>query len=317
MSSKANLMAVGAFVVGAVALAVVGILIFGSGKLFTHTTKAVCFFTSDVTGLNVGAPVKFKGVDVGSVADIRLRLPEETSAVTVESLKAGVRIPVVIEIDSEKVAGLGVAKTFDPARLKELIESGLRAQLVSQSLVTGLLLVKLDFNPEVPATFALPPDSRLVEIPTAPTSMEQLGNAAHRIAIRLEALDFEKLVGAATGALEGVEQLVKSPALRQTVDALPAAVASVNEAFANVRELTGSLNREQGPLLQSLKGTSDTAGVTLGSVQSWLAPNAPLAVDLAATLREVTAAAHSVRLVADSLDRNPSAIVRGTVVQAK
>ena len=317
MSSKANLMAVGAFVVGAVALAVVGIVIFGSGKLFTHTTKAVCFFTSDVTGLNVGAPVKFKGVDVGSVADIRLRLPEETSVVTVESLKAGVRIPVVIELDNEKVMGLGVVRALDTARLKELIESGLRAQLVSQSLVTGLLLVKLDFDPDVPATFVLPPDSGLVEIPTAPTSMEQLGNAAHSIAIKLEALDFEKLVGAATGALEAVEQLMKSPALGQTVDGLPAAVASVNEAFASVRELTGSLNREQGPLLQSLKATSDAAGVMLGSAQSWLAPEAPLAVDLAATLREVTAAARSVRLVADSLDRNPSAIVRGTVVQAK
>jgi paraquat-inducible protein B len=154
--------------------------------------------------------------------------------------------------------------------------------------------------------------------------MEQLGNAAHSIAIKLEALDFEKLVGAATGALEAADQLMRSPALGKTVDGLPAAVASVNEAFANVRELTGNLNREQGPLLQSLKGTSEKAGttvdqatVTLGSVQSWLAPNAPLAVDLAATLREVTAAAHSVRLVADSLDRNPSAIVRGTVVQAK
>ena len=81
---------------------------------------------------------------------------------------------------------------------------------------------------------------------------------------------------------------------------------------------------QQGPLLQSLRGTSDKAGValesavtTLRSMQSLLAPDAPLAVELATTLRELAAASHSVRLLADTLDRNPSAIVRGTEVQAK
>ena len=74
MGKKANPAVIGAFVVGAVVLAVAGLLVFGSGKMFKHTVKFVCFFPGAVDGLNVGAPVRFKGVEVGSVIDVRLRL---------------------------------------------------------------------------------------------------------------------------------------------------------------------------------------------------------------------------------------------------
>jgi paraquat-inducible protein B len=308
---------IGAFVVGAVVLAVTGLLIFGSGKLFKKTTKAVCFFTGDVMGLNVGAPVKFKGVDVGSVAEVRLRIPEQTSNVTPEAVKAGVRMPVVIEIDNDKVTAEGVGQTLDVVRLKQLIEIGMRAQLVSQSLVTGLLLVKLDFYPEIPPTFVLPSDSKLVEIPTVPTSLQQIQAAAQDVVRRLEAIDLEGLVNSATGALESVRQLARSPKLQEAIDALPATMANANEALASVRDLAAGVGHNQGPLLQSLKSTSEKTSATLQSVQALIAPNAPLAVDLATALREMAAAAHSVRLLADSLDRNPSAIVRGTEVKAK
>ena len=60
MGRKANPAMIGAFVVGAVILAVAGILIFGSGQLFKHTSQYVCFFPGAVNGLNVGAPVKIK-----------------------------------------------------------------------------------------------------------------------------------------------------------------------------------------------------------------------------------------------------------------
>jgi paraquat-inducible protein B len=324
VKNKANPVAIGAFVVGAVALVVIALVVLGSGKFFRHTTRAVCFFAGDVMGLNVGAPVKFKGVDVGSVVDVRLRIPEETSTVTAESVKAGLRMPVIIEIDNNKVMQGGATKTLDAARLKQLITVGMRAQLVSQSLVTGLLLVKLDFMPDVPATFVLPPDSKLLEIPTAPTSLQQIQAVAQDVVRRLEAIDLERLVGSATGALEAIDHLVSSPGLRETMDQLPATLANVKGAVASVKELLVRIDREQGPLLESLHGTSekasaalDQAAVALHAVQSLIAPNAPLAVDLTTTLRELAAAAHSVRLLADTLDRNPSAIVRGTEVKVQ
>ena len=253
MSNKANPAAIGAFVVGAVALAVVAVLVLGSGKLFRHTTRAVCFFTGDVMGLNVGAPVKFKGVDVGSVAEVRLRISEETGVPNADTVKRGVRMPVIIEIDNDKVTQEGATRTLDRGRLKQLIDVGLRAQLVSQSLVTGLLLVKLDFNPDVPPVYVLPPDSNLIEIPTMPTSMQQIQAAAQDVVRRLEQIDIERLVAAATGALEGVQRLAASPALQTTVDDLPSVVASAKTTLASLNELLVRVDREQGPLLQSVE----------------------------------------------------------------
>lgn len=315
-TNQANPFAIGVFVIGAVVLAITGLLIFGSGKLFKHTTRAVCFFTGDVMGLNVGAPVKFKGVDIGTVAEVRLRIPEETETVT-ETAKAGARMPVIIEIDNDQVTNMGATKPLDTERLKQLIALGLRAKLVSQSLVTGMLLVQLDFHADAAPTYVLPLDSKMIEIPTVPTGMQEIQAAAQSLIRRLEHVDLERLVTSITGAVDNVARLAGSPKLQQAVDGLPGTVENVNGAVTNLRQLLGNIDREQAPLLQSLRATSDRTAVALGSVQTLIAPNAPLVVDIAASLRELAAAAHSVRLLADSLDRNPSAIVRGTEASAK
>ena len=67
MSKQPNVTIIGAFVAGAVFLVITGLLVFGSGKFFSQTKKFVLFFEGSVKGLNVGAPVDFRGVRVGSV----------------------------------------------------------------------------------------------------------------------------------------------------------------------------------------------------------------------------------------------------------
>ena len=314
MSSKANPMVIGAFVVGAIVLAIAGVLVLGSGKLFKRTTKAVCYFTGDVMGLNVGAPVKFKGVDIGSVAAVRIRLPEQTGGPTLESVKQGLRIPVIIEIDNDKLTQEGAAGTLDRARVNQLVELGLRAQLVSQSFLTGLLLVQLDFNPEIPPTHVLPPTSRLLEIPTIPTSMQQIQAAARDVVRKLDAINLEGLADSATRALDSIDRVAQSPGLQQALQTLPVMLSNMNGAVTDLRPL---IVRVRGPFLDSLEGTSASANATLKTFQVLIAPDGPLAVDLATALREMAGAAHSVRLLADSLDRNPSALVRGTEVKTR
>jgi paraquat-inducible protein B len=317
MATKANPATIGAFVVGALALAVTGAVVFGSGKLFRQTMRAVCFFTGDVSGLRVGAPVQFKGVDVGEVADIRLRIGEEQGDIDPELVRQGMRIPVIVEIDSERMAARG-ARRLDRERVKYLIDLGLRAQLAAQSLVTGLLVVKLDFLPEMPPTYVLPSESTLIEIPTIPTSLQQAQAAFHAVVRKLDQIDLERLVTTTSEAIDGIRTVVRSPGLQRAVDMLPETLTSVNQAVASVRDLARRFDSGQGPLLQSLRETSDKsrdavdqARLTLEALRGLTDPNAPLAVDLTAALREVTAAARSVRLLADYIERNPSAIVRG------
>jgi len=321
MGRKANPALIGGFVVGAIALAVIGLLVFGSGQMFKHTVTYVCFFPGAVDGLNLGAPVKLKGVEIGTVTDIGLRFGEMSGKVIdAEEVSRGIRIPVTIQIERDKVGerGANTANFGDPANLKRLVNLGLRAQLNSQSMVTGLLFVQLDLKPGTPATLVMPEGSKPDEIPTVPTAMEQMQSAAQQIMRKLEDLHVERLVQSASEAVEGISQVVNSPGLKRALETLPDTMANVNQAVTSLRELSTGLDSKDGPLLDSLKGTSDKASaameqarLTLQSVQALADPNSALAGQLTSSLQEIASAARAMRLLADYLERNPSALVRG------
>lgn len=321
MGRKANPALIGAFVVGAIVLAVAGLLIFGSGRIFKHMLQAVCFFPGQVNGLSVGAPVKFKGVEIGSVTDIRLRLGTQALAGAMEDPKS-IRIPVLIELEQDKLAGLG-AQRVDPERVKELIDHGLRAQLNVQSLVTGLLYVDIDFFPDKPAVFVLPPGSKEMEIPTVHTGMEEVRSAAAEVFRKLEELHLDDMVKSATAALDGAKNLVNSPAVKETIDKLPATVANVNETLTSLRNVAARLDAKGGAI-ENFKTVSEQTGATLEevrqtlqTVQALVDPNAPLASQLATSLQELASAARAVRLLASYVERNPGALVRGKEVSAQ
>jgi len=318
MGSKANPAAIGAFVVGAVALAIIGLVVFGSGKLFRQTTAFVCFFTGDVNGLSVGAPVLFKGVRIGSVVAIRIRLGNETGPVNAEVVAQGIRIPVVIEIDHNQFGAQGATAGLDEKSISHLIDLGLRAQLIAQSLVTGLLAVQLDFHPDTPVTFMLPRDAKPQEIPTIPTQLEQVQSAAQNILRKIEDMKIDGLVQSATAAADSFRVLVQSPGLQQTITDLPATMTNVNDTIRTVREATTRIERGMDPVFKNLGATAtvttetlDQARATLARLDRMVDPTAPVVVELLATLDEFRSAARSVRLLADFLERNPSAIVRG------
>src|SRR6266436_6858561 len=92
--------AVGAFVLGAIAVAIIFVVVVGSGRLFSGNERYVAYFRGDVNGLHVGAPVKFKGVEVGSVVDIKLVLSTVHSKSPSEF-----QVPVVLELGPRTVIG--------------------------------------------------------------------------------------------------------------------------------------------------------------------------------------------------------------------
>src|SRR5882724_6809409 len=165
MSTKANPKVIGSFVVGAVVLAVGGLLAFGGGKFFTTTVPMVMFFQGSVGGLGAGAPVTFDGVKIGQV----------TKAEPIyDAQKQDVLIPVYIELDTP-IKTVGPTKGTALADLDELIKIGLRAQLVSESLVTGQQSVNLSFfnpNKNPINLVGLVPGIR--ELPTVPSSFDRL-----------------------------------------------------------------------------------------------------------------------------------------------
>jgi len=140
MIRKADKRVIGAFVVGAVALLVGAILVFGSGALFKQSDKYVIFFDGSVKGLSVGAPVIFRGVKIGNVSSIGLVYDADNKHVL---------IPVVVDVALARVTGVPDKLGYPDYAL--WVKQGLRAKLEIQSFITGQLMLAFDFYPEKPA----------------------------------------------------------------------------------------------------------------------------------------------------------------------
>jgi len=307
VSRSASPALVGGFVVGAIALFVLALVVFGSGRCFRQAIPVALYFEGNVNGLDVGAPVKFRGVEVGRVRRIMLRF---------EQAPASVDIPVHIELDADKLVSAGIEGSFDRQMLDDAVANGLRARLESQSLVTGLLFVQLDFFPDAPGHVAQDTGDLLV-IPTLPTAFEQAESAFRQIMAKLDEVDFAGLIEAFRDAAQAVRQLAGSSETESTI-------VSINEAVKSVRRLADSLERDVAPLGRSLRATSEQTSATVKEVEAaarsareLLEPDSPLSVRLTQALQELTLAARSLRTLADSLERDPSVLVRGRSGEAQ
>lgn len=281
MSQRASPTAIGAFVLGAVALVVIGLIVFGGGRFFTDKVRYVAYFDESVGGLSAGAPVNFRGVKIGEVADV---------VVQMDTRDLSVQIPVILEITRRRVVVVG--PDIEPGNLSKLIEKGMRAQLQVQSLVTGQLAVQLDFHPEKEARF-VGGDSGLPEMPTVPSSMAELAET-------IESLSLEQLIQDAEEALAGVNRLVNSP---EVAEILQGANLAVGELRSLIRNLDGRI----GPVTARLEATLADAQDTL----SIAAEGSPVRHEMEQVLGELARAARSIRILAEYLERNPDALLRG------
>src|SRR5690606_529699 len=135
--STARSTAIGAFVLGALALIVAAILFFGGGAFLATPLPAVSFFHGSVAGLQVGAAVTYRGVEVGQVKSIGIRVDPET-------FRSIVQVGMALTPGTVRIYGAELPE--DRTLIPKLVERGLAAQLVKQNFVTGLLTVDLDFR---------------------------------------------------------------------------------------------------------------------------------------------------------------------------
>ena len=312
MGKRASPAVVGAFVIGAVILAVVAVAAFGSGRFFRTTYSYVLYFSGDVNGLNAGAPVKFKGVPIGSVKQILL------SAGAMRQLDAGVsevRLPVIIELDAEQVAGVGGKVNPDPPTMKHLVDLGMRAQLGMESFVTGLLYVKLDVQPGSELRLMADPTVTYPEIPTLPTPLEEAQMKAARFLSKLAEYDVRALLDSLSSTASGLDRLVNAPDLHDSLAEMPpllrkldAAADELQTVLASVRKLSNNLN---DTTTRNASETLAAAKVTLERANAFLQPDAPVLYQLNKSLTDVSAAARALRSLAEDLERNPSILIRG------
>jgi paraquat-inducible protein B len=331
MSRRASPTLIGAFVLGAVTLAVVTILLVAGGQVFQERPRHVIYFEGAAQGLQVGAPVLFLGVKVGTVKQIQLGLDERngrfTVLVTVEVVPNVVRSPTGEEIDLGK-----------RATMKSLVDRGLRGQLRIQSLLTGQLYVDLDFHPEKPAVFVAP-DQHVSEIPSIPTPVQEL-------TARLESLPWDKLFTEVTAISDALGKLLADPAtseiprrleatlthldllvskldaetqptmaalrddlteLQQTLLVAQSALVRMEMAADSVKALASP----DAPVFASLARAAEELSNAAQAVGAVAGEESPQVVHLNAALQEMTKAARSLRALAETLEQQPESLVRG------
>jgi paraquat-inducible protein B len=255
---------------------------------YTERIPYLVEFDGSVRGLHAGAPVEFRGIRVGSVTDVRLEI---------DPAQDSVRIPVTLEIEPQRIGiELGAEDVQHHSIMTALVERGLRAQLKSGNLLTGELLVDLDFHPKSPPA-QLDRSGTYPEIPTVPAQMEALTASVTSVLSKLAALPLPALVDDLRRTVQGIDGLVTSPDTKS-------AVAALNQAAVRLEALIGTLDQRVGPLFVQAQSTLAAADGLVGA-------NAPLRYDLNALLKELTGAARSIRVFADYLERHPDALLRG------
>ena len=203
MRHKTSPAVVGAFVLGATLLGLSAIVLLGAKDLFRETYPFVSYFQSSVNGLHEGAPVKFKGVEVGKVSKIRLPLAKRPHDPP---------ITVLFSLDAKKLRP-SEDKALTTEDLQDAIQAGLRVRLEQESFVTGLLYLSLAFVPDSEVKLHAPTES-IPEIPTAPSEFEQLTGQIRHLVDRLEEADLVALVDHLQQTFQSIGEVFRSDRLR-------------------------------------------------------------------------------------------------------
>jgi paraquat-inducible protein B len=340
MSREANPTIIGGFVLGAVALVVIGILVFSSGSWMRERLYLVTYFPGSVQGLSVGAQVQFQGVPIGQVVEIGLDYLAERDSF---------RIPVRYEVWPKTIHVLGNLDNTEPSELLQRLvdERGLRAQLESVSFVTGQYLVTLSLNPNLPRREEPPGPHGTIRVPAIAATRD-------RVQEMLENLHLDELVDTATATLDAINKLVAANETRSALDNLDQALAGIasfvetmdqqirplseraSATLTEYQQLAETLRHGAEPLLQELSQATrkitdvaaqveaqidpvassaqaalDEAAMAMRSINQITGEGSPTRYELDQLLATATRAASSIRSLADYLERHPEALLQG------
>lgn len=331
MSKQANPFAIGAFLVGALTLLIAAVMIFGGNDFFKQKKQFVIFFDSALNGLNIGAPVKLQGVQIGSVKEISLEMDASTGRIFK---------PVVVEIEPELLRDLSARKARVDAKhehdhkqdRQQLVDLGLKARLETQSLLTGLLYIELDFYYGKQTNLVNMDYKDLPELPSVPTTVDEIRNTADEVIKKIRELPLEAMVKDLSETLREAHDLLKSDDTKKSVHALAASLQetqkliatlntqivpvldNANGAMIETRVTLQDFNKQMLPVLKAAEQSLNAATRilqesqhTLNAVETMATPDSQLGL----ALQEMHNAAKSFKNLADTLERQPDAIIYG------
>lgn len=327
MSIKASPTVIGIFVLGAIAVAIAGIIFVGSVKIFTENEEFIIYFDESVSGLDLGSQVKFRGVPIGQVKDIMIRFNQ---------VELSAHIPVIIEIEISRLANrLGVPVDLsDDAEYYDQVNEGLRAQLVMESFITGLYYIDLSYIENAPPPDFIQNKVLFKEIPTIKSPFAEIGQSATEIIARLSKINIEKINNELVSLLQSANDSIDDVNFKKISDSLIAATESIVElvnsenvqavmenlktALADIRMLVTKIEKNIDPVLAGARVTNEEVQKTLVSlrkatdrIEEVLTPESSMRYEVERALSELSTAAQSIRQLSEYLERNPRSLLTG------
>lgn len=329
MKSKLSPAVVGFFVLGAITLGLVALFSFGSLRLITQPQRFIATFDESTHGLDLGSPVKLRGVRVGRVVSLNLRYLEDENKSVVDVVGELNRDTITDEVGD-------ILDLSDADVLQQLVDAGLRAQLGVIGLATGLLYVELDMRDPVehpPQPFAAT-HSRYPSVPAVRSAIAEFQASLTEILAAVKHADLPGLAADFRGLLVDTRRQVNALELAPLVAEWTAAGRSINEMTASLElaaavdnfnatltELRGTLAKIDAvvdPTAADLAATFDAAQEALSSfsaaadsAQRFIAAQGGLGREAALALRQLNDAAAAVARLADFLERNPNSLISG------
>jgi paraquat-inducible protein B len=269
MSKKANPTAIGIFVVAGLALGIAGVVLFSSQRLYKPTAKFIVYFDTSLNGLREGAPVKCRGVTIGSVRRMMIhfnQLPEDEA------------MPVIIELREDLIRRHLVGDTLFRGlkHIDDDARKGLRATLETESLVTGVLYVNVEMLKDPPPAVFHQQEKVYVEIPSRPTRIQMFVNSLADTDLAGLVTNLNLLIthadaavadiqvaairGSLTNLLVSLNRVVNSPDLTN-------AFANINSTLDQYRFLGQKLNNRVDPVADGLTNALARAGIALSEIR--------------------------------------------------
>jgi len=270
--------------------------------------------------LSEGAPVKFRGVTIGTVKRVMVQFNQATNDYA---------MPVILEFEEkllrERMPSFGYV--FKEDVMAERVKAGLRATLQTESLVTGVLYVGIDMDPKASDPVFHQLEKRYPEVPTEPTKTQQLFNNLASLDIKslqtnltglisqlrstVDELKMAEINAGVTNLLASVNRLVADPDITN-------ALASVRPTLDQYRELGSKLTGKIDPLADSVTNSLAEANRALAQIRgagenlrTMLAPDSPVRNDLDLALEQLAGAAQSISSLVDFLKQHPNALIAG------
>lgn len=321
MIGRGHPRAVGAFVLGASALLLSAIVVLSAGDWLAPKDRFVVFFPGSVRGLNPGAPITFRGVKTGEVKEV-------TAFLTARPADP-IQIEVVIELRRNVVEPLPGAETpwrnVRGAELAaQLIATGIRGRLLSQSLLTGQKYIEFEFLPAEPARLS-GLSRRYPELPTAPSAMERLGERSEALLAKIAELPVDRMLEDLSGALQSLRALLDSSDLqgaisgtRRSAEALRPAIEEARGTLADLRRSANALEAQLGATggetaetARRLRATLDRLDRTLANIDHTAVATDDTRLQAAETLDELRRTLAALRQLAEYVQTHPESVLLG------